>query len=267
MNAASFAHLKVKELADECRKLGLRSQGKKADLVQRLVDHYNHSGASKRSRDDVHERSHGDGQKKRKTNSQPMEDGWTNELNQVFLTFEDPEIEGYMSDDGILLLCEHLAIDSQDVVMLALSFHMNAATMGEYSRAEFVGGLKALQCHSIADLKAKMASLRAQMNDPSFFTKVYAYTFNFAKEKDQKSMAVESAIALWELLLPGHFALLPAWLDYVKAHQKNAISRDVWMQTLEFSSQVSTDLSNYDENGAWPVLIDDFVAHVKKEGA
>jgi len=40
------------------------------------------------------------------------------------------------------------------------------------------------------------------------------------------------------------------------------VSEDVWWQLLEFACSVRDDLSNYDVNGAWPVLVDDFVAHV-----
>jgi hypothetical protein len=42
------------------------------------------------------------------------------------------------------------------------------------------------------------------------------------------------------------------------------VSRDLWLQVLDFGHQIKNDLSNYDENGAWPVLLDDFAAHMKE---
>jgi DCN1-like protein 1/2 len=88
--------------------------------------------------------------------------------------------------------------------------------------------------------------------------------FAYAKDKTQKSLSLDIALGLWELLLPPHFPLLPHWLRFVKTHSRNSVSKDLWMQVLEFGSQVQHDLSNFDENGAWPVLIDDFVTHLQE---
>lgn len=91
------------------------------------------------------------------------------------------------------------------------------------------------------------------------------FTFGFAKDPTQKSLALDIAIGLWELLLPAYFPLLPHWLKFVKENCRNSISKDVWMQVLEFATQIKPDLSNFDENGAWPVLLDDFVTHIQEE--
>lgn len=77
-------------------------------------------------------------------------------------------------------------------------------------------------------------------------------------------MALDTALGLWELLLPQYFPLLHHWLRFVKSNCRNSISKDLWMQILEFGLTVTTDLSNFDENSAWPVLIDDFVTYMKE---
>lgn len=37
------------------------------------------------------------------------------------------------------------------------------------------------------------------------------------------------------------------------------------MQVLEFGQQIKPDMSNFDENGAWPVLLDDFATELQAQ--
>ena len=45
------------------------------------------------------------------------------------------------------------------------------------------------------------------------------------------------------------------------------MNKDQWFNVLEFSRSVAPDLSNYDEDGAWPVLLDEFVSWFRKNAA
>lgn len=75
------------------------------------------------------------------------------------------------------------------------------------------------------------------------------------------------AIALWRLLLKDRFNSLELWVTYLEQHYKKSISRDTWVLLYDFMRLVKDDFSNYDSEGAWPVLIDEFVAWAKNERA
>ena len=93
---------------------------------------------------------------------------------------------------------------------------------------------------------------------------VVQFTYGFSKDPTQKSLALELALGLWELLLPGRFCWHRHWIQYARKNSRSVVSKDLWLQVLDFGLQIKPDLSNFDENGAWPVLLDDFAAHMRE---
>jgi len=171
--------------------------------------------------------------------------------------------EDTINSEGIQELCADLSVSALDPVTLVISYHCRAEQMGVFTREEFVGGMQRLGCDDISKLEAKLEELRAMLADRSTCKEIYAFTFQFALDQGQRCLPVEMCIEFWKLLLRGHFALLDTWLSFVERKVKNAISKDTWMMLYDLATQVKPDLSDYDMNGAWPVMLDEFVEEVK----
>lgn len=167
--------------------------------------------------------------------------------------------EDMIGASGIERFCEDIEIDPIDPVILVISMKMSATSMGKYSREEFMGGMRKMGVDSVDKLKAKLPALRAELQDEHKFKEVYEFSFNFSKELNQKSLPLETAAAMWKVLLTDRWALVDEWCDFLAAEHNKAITHDTWSQALEFSRSIGPDLEGYDPAGAWPYLIDEFV--------
>ncbi|NDW60263.1 DCN1-like protein, partial [Yangia sp. PrR004] len=54
--------------------------------------------------------------------------------------------------------------------------------------------------------------------------------------------------------------------QFLQVRHNKAISRDTWAQLLEFVKTIDPQLSNFDDEGAWPYLIDEFVEYLTETG-
>lgn len=60
---------------------------------------------------------------------------------------------------------------------------------------------------------------------------------------------------------------LDLWIDFLQTKWKKSVNKDMWNQTLEFWQKCIKDetLSFWSEDGAWPSVIDDFVAYIMEQ--
>ncbi|KAL1824504.1 hypothetical protein ACET3Z_011282 [Daucus carota] len=115
---------------------------------------------------------------------------------------------------------------------------------------------------SIIDELFKLMTRLDLTVDYSEFSRFYNFVFFICRENGQKSITVSRAVTAWRLVLAGRFRLLNEWCNFVEKHQRHNISEDTWRQVLSFSRCVHENLGGYDPEGAWPVLIDEFVEHM-----
>ena len=116
-------------------------------------------------------------------------------------------------------------------------------------------------CDSLEKLRGSFDALRGKLRDDAQFRDFYTFCFAFAKEPGfgVRTLPLEVALQMWQLTLTGKFAALGEWSEFLQETGVKAITSDVWNMLLTFANDVSDDMSSYDEDGAWPVVFDDFV--------
>ncbi|XP_028078206.1 NADP-dependent malic enzyme-like [Camellia sinensis] len=77
---------------------------------------------------------------------------------------------------------------------------MKAATMCEFSKQEFFGGLQALGIDSLEKFRDRMQFMRSELKDEQKFREIYNFAFGWAKEKGTASVVLVGLMAALKLV-------------------------------------------------------------------
>ncbi|KAK1135382.1 DCN1-like protein 5 isoform X1 [Acipenser oxyrinchus oxyrinchus] len=164
-----------------------------------------------------------------------------------------------LGPEGMEKFCEDIGVEPENIIMLVLAWKLEAPNMGFFTKEEWLKGMTLLQCDCTERLQSKLDYLRSQLNDTTAFKNIYRYAFDFARDKDQRSLDIDTAKSMLALLLGRTWPLFSVFHQFLEQSKYKVMNKDQWYNVLEFSRTVHADLSNYDEDGAWPVLLDEFV--------
>ena len=158
------------------------------------------------------------------------------------------ELEG---DNGLLLIAWKLNINQE------------GTNVWEFTREQFVEGWEQLGAKSFDDMKKKLKVWKTEIEkDQSQFDKFYLYTFDYLRV-NKKVLPTDESILAWEMLgFPKRWpSLWEQWKKFVE--NESAIVRDVWKMFGRFVKAHPRDVNNYDTDANWPLIIDEFVEHIK----
>ncbi|KAI9339372.1 hypothetical protein BDR26DRAFT_1007906 [Obelidium mucronatum] len=168
---------------------------------------------------------------------------------------DNEEDEDEVGIDGIERLCTDLGLTPDSQLVLALAYKLGAQQMGVFTRGEWMNGMQLLDVDSNDKLKAKFSVLEQVFVNVVELKEMYKWAFGFGKEqREQKYISVDTYNHVDEFI--GYLDDEEGGLGSVKV-----INKDQWMSFFDFCMNVRADLSNYEDNSAWPVLLDEFVEY------
>ncbi|KZT20286.1 DUF298-domain-containing protein [Neolentinus lepideus HHB14362 ss-1] len=96
------------------------------------------------------------------------------------------------------------------------------------------------------------------------FLELYQFCFGLAKTEGSRNIDMETATAFWSVLVVPKYPITAEILDFINAKGTfKGVNKDLWNMTLEFCETVSPNLDNYEADGAWPTMLDEFVTWKK----
>ncbi|KAI1435165.1 DUF298-domain-containing protein [Xylaria sp. CBS 124048] len=201
-------------------------------------------------------------------------------LNQLFDSLRDDKEDpkDSLGANSSMRYLESIGVNLEDASLFIAMELLRAPSIGEITRAGFLEGWK--EAGVEAKIPAQAACIKhlagLMPKDRDLFRKVYRYAFVAGKEGEQRALSLDLAMIYWDTLFekPGQcWASLAAridWLEqwkmFLRQNWKRSVNRDMWNQTLEFAFKSLDDssLSFWSEDGAWPGVIDEFVAWHKE---
>lgn len=137
-------------------------------------------------------------------------------IEQMYNKYRDANDPQKITTDGIIQFLNDLNLSPESKLVLIIAWRFKAETQCEFTRDEFINGIAQLGVDSIEKLKQKLPVLEAELNDPAKFKDFYQYTFNYAKDSNQKSLDLEMSIAYWNIVMRGRFKFLDLWCQFLR---------------------------------------------------
>ncbi|KAI0318430.1 Cullin binding-domain-containing protein [Amylostereum chailletii] len=194
---------------------------------------------------------------------------------------------------------QHAGISMDGVMPLLLAWELNGSEMAKFTQDEWTKGMDKLQISSLSALSTAMQELNdlvvlgkpararteatqkkpAENAIPAYnrshyyqcaqdakkaLTSFHTFCFQLVKPESSRNIEIDTATAIWSVVLLPRYPIVTEITAFITdSGRYKAANKDLWSMVLEFCESVHPDLSNYEADGAWPSMLDDFVAWKK----
>ena len=173
-----------------------------------------------------------------------------------------------MGMDGLVAMCEALGIDPEsDVRLLALCWKLGAKQPAMVLREEFAEGMERIGCDSLEKLTALVLALDPASLERRAFREFFKFVFLFSREGTHRTIEKDIVAALLPIAIGDRSAHTAPFLAFLETASTTRVTLDQWCSFLEFSDKVGPDFEGYEEDGAWPLLLDEYVEQARADAA
>lgn len=199
---------------------------------------------------------------------EPIPQGNKKSLNKLFDKYVDrSEDVDQMSETGFPRFYKDIKVPMEGIQSLVVAACIDAQEMGvEFTRDEFVEGWARNGCSNAKEISRLVRDVtQSRMSERAVFRYFYKWLFEYAKGDNHRAKSIDKdiATAIWGIVLD--LRKCPLRDEYVKfvtgTGEHTGISKDAWNQSLEFLIDTKRDLSDFVDDGSWPIIVDDFVEH------
>ncbi|KAG6919924.1 hypothetical protein DXG01_013273 [Tephrocybe rancida] len=209
----------------------------------------------------------------------------------LFKDYEDSDEPNTIGSEGFARLCNDAEIAMDGPLPLILAWQLGTKEMMKITADEWSKGTESLKISNLPALTLAVSDLedvlvlnkaiptqRAKkdvydkttywkycQDKKASFNQLYMFCFALVKPEHSKNIDMETATALWSVLLTPQYPLMGEVIGFIGDNPTvyKAANKDLWSMMLEFCQTVNPNLSDYEGDGAWPTLLDTFVAWKK----
>ncbi|KAI9568986.1 Cullin binding-domain-containing protein [Boletus coccyginus] len=229
----------------------------------------------------------------------PTRAEYTQRAQALFKSFADDDDPDVIGPGGVERLCTEAGIPLEGAQPLILAWQFKAQEMAKLSRSEWLLGTEALRISSLAVLAvalkefddlvindkepitpvSSLSSVKrrdaADFQEPynrtrywqcasnrnTAFAELYQFCFTLSKPPQCRNLDIETAMALWSVLLAPRYPIVTELIEFLsESGSYKGANKDIWNMVHEFCQTINRELHNYEADGAWPTMLDDFVA-------